>query len=276
MNVLNAILTAVSGAMLAPVARWPAWLVLVIVSAVSGVALAALFGRTSNQRALKAVAGRSRAQLMCMRLFKDDVKVALRCQWDLLKATGLRLWHSLPPMAVAIVPFVLVLAQLSLFFEHRPPAAGERVVVTLRAAPGRWADVEATTIQAPYGVAVETPALRDEGDRSVWWRLRIDDVPAGPLRWHVGGDLVEKSLVGGGAPALRAVSALRPGPGLWDRLLFPGEPGFPRGSAVESVEVRYPPRSTPILGFDVPWWGTFLIVSMLAAIVARPFLRVQF
>ncbi len=276
MNVLNSILTAIFGALLAPLATWPPWLVLVGVSALAGVGMAALFRHTSNQRALKSVAGRSRAQLMCMRLFKDDVKVALRCQWDLLKATGLRLWYSLPPMAVAIVPFVLLLSQLALFFEYRPPARGERVVVALRAAPDRWAEAAATAIQVPFGVAVETPALHDEADRTVWWRLRIDEPPAGPLRWQVGGDLVEKSLVGGGEPRLARVSAVRPGTSFWDRLLRPGEPGFGGGSAVESVEVRYPPRSTPIFGIDIPWWATFLIVSMLAAICARPFLKVQF
>src|SRR5262245_36405364 len=132
MNVLNAILRTISGALLAPVAAWPPWLVLVGFSAIAGVGMAALFRVTSDQKALKAVAGRTRAQLMAMRLFKDDVRVAFRCQWDLLKATGRRLWLSLPPMAVAIVPFVLVLAQLSLYFEHKPPAAGERVVVGLR------------------------------------------------------------------------------------------------------------------------------------------------
>jgi hypothetical protein len=179
-------------------------------------------------------------------------------------------------MAVAIVPFVLLLAQLALFFEHRPPAAGERVVVSLRAASDRWAEAASTAIQVPYGVTVETPALRDEADRTVWWRLRIDAPPTGPLRWQVGSELVEKRLAGGGDPALRAVSAVRPGTGFWDRLLFPGEPGFAGASAVESIEVRYPPRSTPIFGIDIPWWGTFLIVSMLAAILARPFLKVQF
>src|SRR5262245_39219761 len=137
MNLLNGILTSISKALLAPVASWPPWLVLVVISALSGVGMAALFRYTSNQQTLRPVAGRSRAQLMGLRLFKDDVKVALRCQWELLKATGMRLWHSLPPMAVGIVPFVLILAQLSLYYEHRAPAKGEHVVVSLRLAPER-------------------------------------------------------------------------------------------------------------------------------------------
>ena len=40
MNLLNAILTAIFGALLAPVASWPPWLVLVVVSALAGVGMA--------------------------------------------------------------------------------------------------------------------------------------------------------------------------------------------------------------------------------------------
>jgi hypothetical protein len=30
------------------------------------------------------------------------------------------------------------------------------------------------------------------------------------------------------------------------------------------------------LGLDVPWWLTFLVLCMIAALIARPFLKVQF
>ena len=56
----------------------------------------------------------------------------------------------------------------------------------------------------------------------------------------------------------------------------PGEPGFAGDAPVRSVDIRYPDRSTPIFGFNMPWWGTFFIVSMLAAVIVRPFLKVQF
>ena len=55
-----------------------------------------------------------------------------------------------------------------------------------------------------------------------------------------------------GRQARRAADALaQAGEGV-PRLLRPGEPGFGGKSAVESVEVRYPARSTPIFGIDLP------------------------
>ncbi|MHC4130284.1 MAG: hypothetical protein ACYSUA_19405, partial [Planctomycetota bacterium] len=114
MNWINARLTAAGDFCLAPFASWPPLVVLIAVSVVAGVGMTVVFRYTSNQRALRAVARRTKAQLMCLRIFKDDLGVAIRCQGSLIKAIGLRLWHSLPPMLVLIVPFVFILTQLAL------------------------------------------------------------------------------------------------------------------------------------------------------------------
>jgi hypothetical protein len=73
-----------------------------------------------------------------------------------------------------------------------------------------------------------------------------------------------------------AVDSERPGPGWISRLLHPGEPGFHQSEAVRGIEIHYPKRSTPILGVDLPWWATFLVLSMLTAILAGRTMKVQF
>jgi uncharacterized membrane protein (DUF106 family) len=276
-NWFNAQLTALGDLVLAPFSAWSPHVVLIVLSVVSGVVMTVVFRYTSNQKALKRVADRTKAQLLCMRIFKDDIRVALRCQGTLLKAIGARLWHSLPPMLVLIVPFLLILTQLSLRYEKRPLEPGDSAIVTVELSPDTWSSSNRASIQAPSGVAVETPALRDAGEHSVYWRLKLNAPTDDPLRLRVGGDFVEKTLVGSdNGDALCTVSARRPGPGFWDRLLFPGESGFAADSAVQAIDVRYPPRSTAFFGIDIPWWATFLILSMATALVVRPFLKVQF
>jgi len=71
-------------------------------------------------------------------------------------------------------------------------------------------------------------------------------------------------MVAGNANRLQKVAERRPGAGWLDRLLHPAEPGFDAGSLVRAVVVHYPKRSTPILSLDIPWWLTFIVVSMLA------------
>ena len=277
MNWINARLTALSDLLLAPFAGWPPQVVLLGVSIVAGVAMAFVFRHTSNQAGLRAVADRTRAHLLCLRLFRDNAGVALRCQWELLKAIGLRLWYSLGPLAVLGVPFVLILSQIALRFEHRPLKAGESVVVALHLSSEGAVGRDDVILEVPPGVRVETPPLRAQADRAVYWRLRVDSPGAEPLRWRIGDEVVQMRIVGqAGAERLCAISARRPGHHFFDRLLNPGEPGLDAGSAVRAVEVHYPGRSTPIFGYDLPWWASFLIGSILAALVARPLLKVQF
>ncbi len=275
-NTVNAILTAISEVILAPMKPWPLT-ALIVLSVVTGVAMTLGFRYTSNQTGLRRVADRAKAQLLCMRIFKDDLGVALGCQLDLLKAIGLRLWYSVPPMLVFIVPFVLILTQLALRYENRPLHRGESVIASIELAADQWKEHNDVRIQVPAGVTVETPPLRDEREHAVYWRLRLDEPTDGTLRWTVGYHVVEKTFLGtDDDDRLCTVSVRRPGDGFWDRLLRPGEAGFDADSPVRGVDVRYPRRSTPIFGINVPWWATFLIVSMGTALIVRPFLKVQF
>ncbi|MHC4966658.1 MAG: hypothetical protein ACYTGE_17345 [Planctomycetota bacterium] len=277
MNWINARLTAAGDFCLAPFASWPPLVVLIAVSVVAGVGMTVVFRYTSNQRALRAVARRTKAQLMCLRIFKDDLGVAIRCQGSLIKAIGLRLWHSLPPMLVLIVPFVFILTQLALRYENRPLMPGESVIAALQLTPAGWSERDTIRLEAPPGVTVETPALRDDTRQAVYWRLRLDEPTAQPLSFRVGVSEAQKSVIGTEkSDRLCTVSARRPGSGFWDRLLRPGEPGFGAGEPVKGIELRYPARTTPIFGFDVPWWVSFIVLSMVTALLVRPFLKVQF
>lgn len=278
MNWINGILTAISNMLLAPVKTWPPAVVLIVLSVIAGVLMTVVFRYSSDQKGLKRVASLTKAQLMCLRIFKEDLGVALRCQGDILKSIGRRLWLSLPPMLVLMIPFTLVLTQLSIRYERRPIRTGESVVLAVQLTPESWPnDSDNLFLQVPSGVVVETPALRDEAAHTVYWRLGLREPTDGPLTIKAGYHSIEKSFIGtDDTDRLCNVSPRRPGTGFFDRLIYPAEPGFGGDSPVQSVDLRYPARSTPIFGIDMPWWGTFFIVSMLAAICVRPFLKVQF
>jgi len=277
MNALNAKLTAAMQWLLAPFAGWPPILTLVAWSAVAGVLMAIVFRYTSNQRALGRTADYSRAQVLAIKLFKDDLRTMFASIGQLLRYTGLRLWHSLAPMLVMLVPFVLLLSQLALRYEHRPLAVGQPAVVELRLAEDAWQQFRDAAIQTQGQIAVETGPLRDEREHAIYWRIRPKQAAAATVGWRLGSLPVEKQIaVENARTRLPLVSVRRPGAGWWDRLLHPGEAGFAAGSPVRAVVVHHPSRATPLLGVDVPWWATFLIVSILAAVLVRPLVGVRF
>lgn len=259
------------------IANWPAQLSLIAWSAASGVGMAWVFKFTSNQAALALAADGIRAQLFAIKLFKDDLSVIWQCQVRLLKAIGLRLLHALPPLFALFVPAVLLLTQLSRWYQYHPLTPGETAVVQLQLASSSWETYRHVALQAPKSIGVESDPLRDEEHQTVYWRIRPTTAGPAMLRWQLGTELVEKTLAVGDDPSrLQAVSVRRPGCRWLDRLLHPGEPGFSADSPVRGIEVQHSRRATPLLGINIPWWLTFLVVSMVAATLARPWLKVRF
>jgi uncharacterized membrane protein (DUF106 family) len=276
MNVLNSILNGLTSIVLAPFEGSPL-LGLIIVSAVCGVLMTIVFRYTSNQQGIRAAADQTKAMMMRMRLFKDDFQVALGSQEQLLKATGKRLLYSFAPMLVLMVPFTLILVQLAQWFEYRPLQTAETTVVELRVSEPAWPTWQGATLEVPDGVVLETPGLRDEQNHTVSWRVRVTRPTDEPLRLRQGDVVVEKEFHGAAtSDRIYALSPTRPGTNFWEQLLYPTETAFAAESPVEAISMHYPLRSTPIFGFDLPWWGTFLLLSMVAALLAKPFVKVQF
>lgn len=277
MNLLNYLLNGIAKLLLAPFSSFPIG-GLVFWGAVSGMVMAWVFKRTSNQRALARVADHTRAELLAVRLFRDDLTVTFRCQMKLLKLIAQRLWYSLPPMLVMLVPFILILAQLALRYETYPLTAGDQAIVQLALSSEAWEQFHDISLEQSDGVTVETPGLRDESDQSITWRIRAENSDAAVLRWQIGKEEIAKSLsVADVRRVLTVVSHRRPGLGVWDRMLHPAEAAFSVESPVRQVDIFYPhARSTPWLGMDVPWWLTFSLANCVAALIVRPICKVQF
>jgi hypothetical protein len=277
MDILNASLTGLTELLWYPLRALPSVLVLVVWAVVAGALAGLMFRYTSNQKALARVGDQIKANLLAMRLFKQDLLVTFRCQAGLLKAAAQRFWYALPAFVVMLVPFLLLLVQLALRYEYRPLRPGETAIVEIQVAPQEWAAAQNVLFEAPPGVAIQTPALRDARANAIYWRISPQSGAGGVLRWRVAGQTIEKTLAVCDDPQrLCAVSVERPGSSFWDRLLNPGEPALPADSPVRAVMIRYPSRQTPVFGFNFPWWATFLVASILAAFVLKPVLKVRF
>jgi hypothetical protein len=281
MDSLNKLLTSVGDLLLAPFRNHPAT-GLVCWSVVTGVVMTYVFGKTSNQRALRRAADGIRAQLFAVKLFKEDLFVTFRCQIALLKFTGMRLLHSLAPMLVMSIPLLLVMTQLAMRYEYRPLLAGERAVVAMHVKPDRWKEVRNITLSPGDRFVVETQSLRDERNSTIFWRVRADGSESDRLRWQLSGDspdvnsIVKELPIGATEEALVTANRTRPGARFWDRLLYPAESGISAASPVSSIDVHLRARDTPILGWNIPWWATFFLVAMITALIAGKFLGVQY
>jgi len=277
MNTLNRFLNDSTGIVLSLFSAWPPLATLVLLSALFGIVVAIVFRWTSNQAKLRRIADLCSAQILAIKLFKDEPKAVFGAFGRLLRYSLLRVWTLVPSMLVIMIPAVLLLVHLAVWYEYRPLSTGESAVLEVQLADGAWAEHQELTPELPSQLTLETPSLRDAQEKSILWRVRVTKPVPATIRWQIGSNVFDKQVaVSAQKEAFTPVSVRRPGPGLWDRLLHPVEPALEKDGPLRGIAVQCPRRSTPVFGWDIPWWVTFLIVSILAAILVRPLIKVQF
>src|SRR5215470_14811800 len=106
-SIFNAICTFLFGLIYAPL-KWlgPFWSI-VVISGLAGILMVWIFGKVSNQDAIQRTRNRLSAELIALRLFKDDLRVFFGIQGQVLVWTLKYLRHSLVPMLILMVPALI-------------------------------------------------------------------------------------------------------------------------------------------------------------------------
>jgi hypothetical protein len=269
---LNAFANALGQWILTPLAVLPGWLSATLVAAATGVLMLVAFKYTSNQRAIKRVKDDIKANLLALKLFKDSAWVVLCAQGRILRSAGWLLVYSLVPMLVMVVPVLLILGQLALWYQSRPLQVGEEAVLTLKLngdAESAWPEVR---LEPPDAIETVLGPVRIRSQREVCWNIRARANGYHCLVFQVGEQTGEKELAVG--EGFMRVSTLRPGWRWTDTLLNPAEKPFGPDSAIQSIAIDYPERSSWTSGTD--WWvGYWFVVSLLSGFCFRGLLNVN-
>ncbi|KPK74419.1 MAG: hypothetical protein AMJ79_14210, partial [Phycisphaerae bacterium SM23_30] len=251
---------------LAPVGKLPGWLSNTMISAVTGVVLLVVFKYTSNQRAIGRVRDQIKANLLALRLFKDDLRVTFKSQGRVFGGAFRLLFHSLGPLAVMIVPVVLLLAQMGAWYQFRPLPVDETAVVTMKLNGDPQTELPGVNLESRQDVqeiiTVRIPSLRE-----VRWEIKAQQSGRYQMVFDVAGEKYQKELVIG--EGFQRISPLRPGWSWGDIILYPLEEPFAKDSIVQSISIEYPRRISRTSGAD--WWmGYFFVVSLIFALLFKP------
>lgn len=240
----------------------------------AGILLIWIFGKVSNQSAIERTRHRLSAELIGLRLFKDDLRVFFGIQFQILGWTAKYLRYSIVPMLILMVPTVLILIQLNLHYGFRPLRLGEAALVKVKL---RDASVLSTgtalALQAPANLKVETPGVHIPDLKEICWRVRGVQEGRFDLVVSNGTDSMTKKFAVGGR--LEGVSTIRTGENWLSCLLNPGEAPIPAQSAIESIEIRYPELDVLILGKEIHWLIVFLVVSLVFGFAFKGVLGVK-
>jgi hypothetical protein len=237
---------------------------LAVVSALFGIVMVLVYGKISNQGAIRKVKEQIGAALLEVVLFRRDVRISLRAQASLLWAGVKYFLLAMGPVLVLAIPFALVLGHINLRLGARPLQVGEPSVLAVSVAKGT--DVRSIQLSAPSGIDVVGP-VRIPKSESLYWRLTPQQ--PGDLAFDLrsaGGASLSEALVAG------AASRTPPAGIFLSTSNWPAQMLFPNGSAaqrldtapLQSVELTYPQREYVFFGLGMSWITAFLIISILA------------
>ena len=227
-----------------------------------GLAIAWVFRRFTDRAAVHAAGKRLQARVLEMRLYSSEPALMWSAQKALV-GDNLR-WLALMsrPALVLALPLAWLFVQLDSTYGRSPLAVGGDAVVTVQLEHALEPVDAASSLQAPAGIAVETPPVRVFAERRISWRIRALRPVRGELRLVLRGHAIEKTIAAGQRNALLSPRCER---SLWGLLLHPEESRMPAGEAAW-VEVDYPPADVAIAGLSLPWLAWFLAISTAGAL----------
>lgn len=247
---------------------------LVLVSVLTGVGIMVAFKYTANRKALRGAKDTIQGALLGIVVFRHDTRVMLVEEGRLLRGSVRYMLAGLRPLAVVIIPMVAIFAAIELFCGFGPLAVGESAIVTVQAANGDLRRIEAATLTG-NAIEVETPPLRIPATGEVCWRIRADSPGEHTVTLDLGGSTIAKSVHVGEELRPVAVSLHRVRGGFYDTLIRSAEAPLPSESPVQSFSVDYPATLVSLGPVSLHWIWATLIIATIAALLAKPILRVE-
>jgi len=271
MQALNAVLGKIFEVLFLAFRGLNPWFGMVFISFLTGLLMLFVFSRVSNQAGIKAVKNRIKAHLLEIRLYQDSLPVQLKAQSRIVLANFKYLGYSAKPMLILIVPLVLMLTQLNLWFGSRSLRPGEEALLKIRLEEGRNPMNVKIMVEPPEGLEVETAVLRLEEETEIDWRIRAVRNGLHALTFRLDGRVFTKTVAVGQSPLSR-ISPVKSRRGILPEFLNPGEAPLPPGLPVERVEVVYPGLKLAAFGIGFHWLVAYFLLSILFGFaLKRPF-----
>ena len=259
---------------LAPLGSSNPLLPLALVSLLAGVVLLLVFARFSDQERLKIAKNRIRAHLLELRLFGHDARLVWAAEKKIARANLVYLRLLLKPLVLTLPIFAWMLLGLHGWFELRPLARGEAVVVSAFLARSGSGVVAIPTLDADAGLRVETPVLRIPEEGRCDWRVRAVDAGEHRLVFISGTERFERSV------AVGAVRRSRLSRSETVQSVAGGSDSGPAAQSpiqvVERVEIDYPRARLTVFGFELSWVTVFIVLSVVFSFLLKRPLGVTF
>ena len=243
------------------ISPWPGLILASLVTAV----LVVLFRISSNQAAIRRTRNKFLARSLELLMFQHDLSVSLTACGRIFTANFAYLFQFLLPMAVGLIPLLLIFAQLECWFERRPLIVGEQAVLTVELDPAHAVVNTPVQLLLSNTLRVDSTAVRIPSTNELAWRIVAIAPGSGWADVKVA-DVTERKSVVTGEDLVR-VSTRRESRGLIAEMLSPSEVPLDTVSPVRRMLISYPAREISLGQTEISWFvaaiGLMLVSSLL-------------
>jgi len=266
---LNLLIGNLFELILAPFAGLNPFWGLTVVSFITGALLVFIFKFVSNQEGIRRAKSRVRAHFLEVWLYKHDFKVVMGAIGRVLAANFTYMRYAVSPLLVMIVPVILLMAHLNLFYGYSPLKPGETALLTVQfTSPGSVRD---TTLSASASGSfrIDGAPIRTPAKNQVLWRVQAKSAGEGMIRvtWKDGS--LEKTIAAGRSRVIRLSPERASESFLTSALLAPSEDPIPVESRMVKMTVTYPEREISVLGIETNWIIIFFLLSIAAGFALK-------
>ena len=249
----------------------PVWGIIAL-GCITGVIILLVFRYTSNAPKIAEAKNRLKGDLLEIWLFNHDVGLVLRSQLRLFLSSIRYISHTIIPLLILSIPGGAIISLMESWYDSRPLAAGEEIVVALK--PGRESKspFEKIRLELPGHIESAAPPVRLPALGEISWKLKAGKTGNAPLVCVIDGEKTEIPLEVSGK--IRPVYSSLHRISLPHVLLYFGSAFLPAHSKLESVRLGYPERDTQVLGRDIDWLIIYFVTAMLCVLLLMKKFRV--
>jgi len=228
------------------------WVGMILISFLTAILMLFIFRFTSNQEGIRQVKNKIKAHLLELRLYKDSLSLSFKAQGNILRYNLRYISYSAKPLLVMIIPLILILIQLNLWFGYEALAPGQEAILKVKLEEGQNPLDANLALEPSSGFEIQTPALRIEEEMEISWRLQAREKGVLDLTLIVNGQRIIKKVAVDQRP-LSKISPLKVRRSFINELINPGESPFPGDLPIKTIEVNYPARDMNLFGWNIPW-----------------------
>jgi len=245
------------------------WIGMILISFLTSLLMLFVFRFTSNQKGIRQVKNKIKAHLLELRLFKDSLSLSLKAQGNILRYNLKYIGYSAKPLLVMIIPLILILVQLNLWFGYDALTPGQKTILKVKLEEGNSPLNINLAIEPSSGFDIETPPLRIEEEREINWRLNAREKGVHDLILIATNQRLTKKVSIAQKP-LSKISPLKVRRNFIDELLNPGESPFSGDLPIKTIELKYPAKNMNLFGWNIPWlWSIppWLVIYFALSII---------